>query len=122
MITLQTEIPLLDASDVAEPLHCLAAHIKAHSAYARFFDAYRAMHDDVKAQSLLAELRAHQYQRIDADSYHQLLQQFNAWPSVRAYQAAEEELHDLVQAVDIVISEAAGIDFATNARRSCCGG
>ncbi|HRQ37021.1 MAG TPA: YlbF family regulator [Chloroflexota bacterium] len=124
MITLQTEIPVFMASDVTEPLHRLAAHLKAHSAYARFFDAYRAMHDDVKAQSLLAELRAHQYQGqgVDADSYHQLLQQFSAWPSVRAYQAAEEELHDLMQALDAVISEAAGIAFAANARRSCCGG
>ncbi|MBX3055602.1 MAG: YlbF family regulator [Anaerolineae bacterium] len=122
MMTLQTEIPIIAASDVSEPLLRLAAHLKAHPAYARFFETYHAMQDDVKTQSLLAELRARQYQGMDEADYHQLLQEFYARPTVRAYQAAEEELHEVVQAVDAVISQAAGIAFAANARRSCCGG
>lgn len=122
MINLQTNVPVFAASDVTEPLHRLAAQLKAHPAYAQFFDAYRAMQADAEAQALLSELRARQYQGTDEASYHQLLQQFYTRPSVKTYQTAEEELHDLVQAVDAAISAAAGIDFAANAKRSCCGG
>ncbi|MBE2225365.1 MAG: YlbF family regulator [Anaerolineae bacterium] len=122
MIDLQTSIPVFAAGDVAEPLHRLAAQLKAHPAYTQFFNTYRAMQADAEAQSLLSELRARQHQSFDEGSYHQLLQQFYARPSVKAYQTAEENLHQLVQTVDIVISEAAGIDFAVNAKRSCCGG
>lgn len=74
------------------------------------------------AETLLAELRTHQYQDADEAAYNRLLQQFHSRPSVKTYQAAEEALYDLVQAVEAVISEAAGIDFAANAKRSCCGG
>jgi cell fate (sporulation/competence/biofilm development) regulator YlbF (YheA/YmcA/DUF963 family) len=122
MINLQTEAPVFAAGDVSEPLHRLAAQLQAQPTFTRFFDAYRAMQADAEAQALLAELRAAQYQGLDETGYHRLLQQFYGRPSVKTYQAAEEELYDLVQTVDAVISEAAGIDFAVNAKRSCCGG
>jgi cell fate (sporulation/competence/biofilm development) regulator YlbF (YheA/YmcA/DUF963 family) len=122
MIDLKTDIPIFTATDVTEPLRWLVSLIKEQPAYGHFFDAYRAMQADVEAQNLLAELRARQYQGFDEASYHQLLQRFYSRPTVKAYQAAEEALYDLLQAVDDLISEAAGIDFAANARRSCCGG
>jgi cell fate (sporulation/competence/biofilm development) regulator YlbF (YheA/YmcA/DUF963 family) len=122
MIDLQTTIPVFAAGDVTTPLHHLAAQIKANPAYTRFFDAYRAMQADAEAQELLAELRASQYHGLDEAGYHRLLQQFYSRPAVKEYQVAEEELHDLVQAIDAIISATAGIDFAANAKRSCCGG
>lgn len=122
MIDLQTTIPVFAASDIIQPLHQLAAQLKAHPAYAQFFNAYRAMQADSEAQNLLAELRAQQYQGMPEAEYHRLLQQFYSRPSVKTYQVAEEELHDLVVAIDEIISEAAGIPFAANAKRSCCGG
>ncbi len=122
MIDLQTSIPVFAASDVTDPLYRMASQIKAHPAYARFFDAYRAMQADTEAQDLLAELRARQYQGMSEGDYHRLLTQFYGRPAVKAYQIAEEELHDLIVAIDEAISEAAGIPFAANARRSCCGG
>ena len=122
MIDLQTSIPVFAASDIIQPLHQLAAHLKGHPAYTRFFDAHRAMQSDAEAQNLLGQLRTTQYQGLAEDQYHQMLHQFYARPSVKAYQVAEEELHDLVVALDETISEAAGIAFAANAKRSCCGG
>lgn len=122
MIDLQTSIPVFAASDIIQPLHQLAAHFKAHPAYTRFFDAYRAMQADAEAQNLLGQLRAAQYQGLDEAQYHRLLHQFYVRPSVKVYQVAEEELRDLVVALDQTISEAAGIAFAANAKRSCCGG
>lgn len=122
MIHLQTDVPTFAASNASEPLHRLAAQLKAHPAYMRFLDTYRVMQADSQAQSVLAELRAGQSQGLDETTYHRLWQQFYARPSVKDYQSAEEEIHDLIVAVDKTISEAAGIDFALNAKRSCCGG
>ena len=95
MINLQTEVPVFAASDVSEPLHRLAVQLKAHPAFTRFFDAYRAMQADAEAQSLLAELQARQYQRMGEADYDRLLLQYYSRPSVKTYQAAEKELYDL---------------------------
>lgn len=122
MIDLHAEAPVFAASDVSEPLHRLANQLKEQPAVTRFLDASQAMQADAEAQALLAELRARQYQGIGEADYDRLLLQFYGHPSVRTYQAAEEELYALLQTVNAVISEAAGIDFAANAKRSCCGG
>ena len=122
MIDLKTDVPIFTANDVTEPMSRLVTRIKEQPASRHFFGAYRAMQTDAEAQNLLAELRARQYRVGDEAAYQQLLQQFHSRPSVKTYQAAEEALYDLVRAVDVIISEAAGIDFAANAKRSCCGG
>lgn len=122
MIDLQTNMPVFTASDVSQRLQHLIDQLKAHSTFARYFDAYHAMQSDAEAQSLLTELRTHQYQGLGEADYDRLRLQFYSRPSVKTYQAAEEALYDLLQMVDTVISEAAGIDFAANAKRSCCGG
>lgn len=122
MINLQTDVPVFTANDVSEPLYRLVEQLKAHPAYSQFFAAYQAMQADAEAQSLLTQLRTQQYQGMNAAEYDRLLQQFYSRTSVKTYQAAEKELYDLLQSVNAVISEAAGIDFAANAKRSCCGG
>jgi cell fate (sporulation/competence/biofilm development) regulator YlbF (YheA/YmcA/DUF963 family) len=122
MIDLTMDVPVFAAGDVTEPLHRLAAQLKAHPAYTQFFNAYQTMEADAATQNLLAELRARKYQGFDEAGYHRLLQQFYARPTVKAYQSAEEELHDLIVTLDATIGEVAGIDFAANAKRSCCGG
>lgn len=122
MINLQTEIPVFAANDITTPLHRLADQLKAHPVYSQFMTSYRAMQADTTAQNLLEELRARQYQGSDEAGYDRLLQQFYVQPSVKAYQAAEETLHDLFLEIDTIISETTGIAFAANAKRSCCGG
>ena len=122
MIELETDIPVFSADEVTEHMHLLVNLIKERPEVARFFGTFQALQADEDAQKLQSELRARQYQVGDEAAYQQLLQQFYSRPSVKAYQAAEEALYDLLRAVDVSISEAAGIDFAANAKRSCCGG
>lgn len=122
MTELETDIPIFTANDVTEHMHLLGNLIKEQQETAHFFNALHAMQADEDAQKLQSELRARQYRVGDEAAYQQLLQQFYSRPSVKAYQAAEEALYDLLRAVDVSISEAAGIDFAANAKRSCCGG
>jgi hypothetical protein len=47
--------------------------------------------------------------------------QLDTYPSVQAYRAAEQAVCALFQEVDAAISRVVGVDFAANARRSCCG-
>lgn len=122
MISLETDLPVFTANDVTEQMHRLVSAIKEQPEAMRFFGTFQALQADEEAQKLLSELRARQYVVGDEAAYQQLLQQFYSRPSVKAYQAAEEALYDLLRAVDVSISEAAGIDFAANAKRSCCGG
>jgi cell fate (sporulation/competence/biofilm development) regulator YlbF (YheA/YmcA/DUF963 family) len=51
----------------------------------------------------------------------QLQAQLDTYPSVQAYRAAEQAVRALFQEVDAAISRVVGVDFAANARRSCCG-
>jgi hypothetical protein len=74
------------------------------------------MQADSDTQNLLAERRAQQSQGMPEAEHHRLLQQFYSQPSVKAYQVAEKELRDLIVAIDEIISEAAGIPFAANAK------
>jgi cell fate (sporulation/competence/biofilm development) regulator YlbF (YheA/YmcA/DUF963 family) len=53
-------------------------------------------------------------------SIEELLAQLEALPAYQAYAKAENLARDLFQSVDQVISAAAGLDFAANARRKGC--
>ena len=122
MISLEIDLPVFTANDVSEQMRRLVSAIKEQPEAMRFFGTFQALRADEDAQKLLSELRALQYVVRDEATYQQILQQFYSRPSAKAYQAAEQSLYDLLRAVDVIISKAAGIDFATNAKRSCCGG
>jgi cell fate (sporulation/competence/biofilm development) regulator YlbF (YheA/YmcA/DUF963 family) len=122
MIDLQADIPVFTADDVSTSLQHLAVQLKTHPAFTRFWDTYRAFQNDPAAQNMLSELRAFQVRGDNRAEYDRLLEQLYAQPTVEAYQVAEEALYDLFHEVNTVISEAAGIAFAANAKRSCCGG
>ena len=122
MISLETDLPVFTANDVTEQMHRLVSAIKEQPEVMRFFGSFQALQADEETQKLLSELRARQYVVGDEAAYQQLLRQFYSRASVKAYQAAEEALYALLRAIDVSISEAAGIDFAANAKRSCCGG
>jgi cell fate (sporulation/competence/biofilm development) regulator YlbF (YheA/YmcA/DUF963 family) len=122
MISLETDLPVFTANDVTEQMHRLVSAIKEQPEVMCFFGSFQALQADEETQKLLSELRARQYVVGDEAAYQQLLQQFYSRSSVKAYQATEEALYDLLRAVDVSISEAADIDFAANAKRSCCGG
>jgi cell fate (sporulation/competence/biofilm development) regulator YlbF (YheA/YmcA/DUF963 family) len=76
---------------------------------------------DVKRIAL--EIRNSQMFYADAEgpSIEALQAEMEALPAVQAYRKAEAAVKRLFQAVDQVISAAAGVEFAPNALHSACG-
>lgn len=125
MIQLETQTPFASEASVFLALGELADIIKEQPEYAALAEAYQIMRSDLEAQQLLRELQAWQRRGVlpeeEAD-FEERLERFYARPSMVDYYTAESALKDLLKQVDTVISEIAGIDFAANAKRSCCGG
>ena len=113
---------------VSETLTHLAAELKRQPHFAALEKAYHEFQADQHAQALLTRARTLQqqlrYSWTDEDraELDQLIDDFSQIHTVVAYNLAERDLRDLLRAVDMVISEAAGVKFAANAKRSCCGG
>lgn len=106
----------------------LADELRRQPAYSALIEAHRLLHEDQAAVELLQAIRARQNQLRfawtdeDEAKLHQLIEQFNQMPSVQAYGRAEQNLRELFCVVDAVISQVVGVEFAANAKRSCCGG
>ena len=120
-----TAIPLF----TKETLGYLAEAIKQQPVYTTFMQAHQALQSDKEAQDLLKEGRQlnsqlqFDWSKERQEQFSAVLNRFNQLPCVQAYHQAEQDLRKLFCAVDAIISEAAGIEFAVNARRrSCCGG
>ena len=113
---------------VSEALKHLAAELKRQPHFTALEKAYHEFQADQQAQDLQTKARTLQQQlrfsRADEDRVEldRLIEEFSQTPSVVAYYQAERDVRDLLQAVDAVVSEAAGVEFAANAKRSCCGG
>jgi len=106
----------------------LADLLTRQPAFTGWKTAYLQLKADQEAQDLLQTVRDLQsklrfFWSSEAETeFHQLVEQLNQRPSVIAYNQAEQDLRHLMQAVDAVISQTAGVDFADNAKKSCCGG
>ena len=128
MLDVTTETAGTDALSVDEALLRLVGQLKRQPAFVALVNAYRNLEADANAQNLLQEARTLQSQLYfswndkDQARLNELVAALNQTPSVIVYHRAEQELRALFQAVDAAISEAAGVEFAVNARRSCCGG
>lgn len=128
MIELNVQRKDVGAADVSEAVAELAVSLKAHPAYSALRAAHQALQVDEEAQQLLEDLQARQRQlQLSANGtgeaeFKKQLERFYALPVVATYHEAEDALVDLLKEVDGVISATAGIDFAANAKRSCCGG
>ena len=93
-----------------------------------FLAASKAIHNDVTFQKLSAEMRAHQaaLQRgHDPEGQHaaelaRLELEIEDMPDMKEYHIIEKEVSALVQAVDKMISQEAGLDFASDAQRTGC--
>jgi cell fate (sporulation/competence/biofilm development) regulator YlbF (YheA/YmcA/DUF963 family) len=129
MMELNTLSPPVDVLAISEAVAGLASVLKAQAEYGALLAAYQAMQADNDTQELLHDLRARQLQlrrhweKAVEEEFQARLEHYYALPLVSAYYQAEEALVDLLKEVDGVVSAAAGIDFAANAKRSsCCGG
>ena len=91
-----------------------------------------ALRQDQAAQSMAERLQAMQRElepllMLDAASAEQraelerLRSEYLALPSITAYMQAEADLRALCQAANMVLSQAAGLDFAANCASGCCG-
>lgn len=125
MIQLETQTRLAPEASVYLALGELADAIKEQPEYASLVEAHNTMRADSEAQQMLHELQVWQRRGVlpeeDAD-FKERLEQFYALPTMVDYYTAESALKDLLKQVDDVIRETTGLDFAANARRSCCGG
>jgi cell fate (sporulation/competence/biofilm development) regulator YlbF (YheA/YmcA/DUF963 family) len=125
MIQLATQKTLAPEASVFLALGELADVIKEQPEYSSLVEVYQSMRSDSEAQQMLRDLQAWQGRGIlpeDEDVFQERLERFYARPSVADYYAAESALKDLLNLVDAMIGDTAGIDFAANAKRSCCGG
>lgn len=123
-----TEVNNVKARPIDEAITQLAAMMKAQPAFTAFMQAYQDLQADEEAQRLLKEGRQLggqlqlRWTEEKQARFNEVLDQYNDLPCVQAYSRAELAMRELFCAVDTVISESAGVDFAVNARRSsCCG-
>lgn len=114
---------------IRESLEHLATIIKQQPAFLAFMQAHQALQADEEAQRLIAEgrhlngLLQFDWSKERQEQLNTLLQQLDQLSCVQAYHQAEHDLRKLFCSVDAIVSDAAGVDFAVNARRrSCCGG
>ncbi|MFW6098109.1 MAG: YlbF family regulator [Chloroflexota bacterium] len=128
MIELDMKRATVDGADIGEAVAELSSALKAHPSYSALRTAHQALQADEEAQKLLADLQTRQ-QRLQFSAngteeaeFQKQLERFYALPVVTTYDEAQDAVVDLLKEVDSIISTTAGIDFAANARRSCCGG
>lgn len=102
--------------------------LSATPEFKAFLTASKAAHNDGTIQKLSAEMRAHQAALQwgrDPDGQHaaeltRLELVIEDLPVMKEYREREKEVSVLFQAVDKMISQEAGLDFAVNAERSGC--
>jgi len=114
---------------VRESACSLAEAIKDMPEFQALQEAARAINHDEKVQDLLRQMQSHQSafrlgqgdRANHAAALKKLRSELDGQAAVQAYQQAELAVRTLCRAVDRVVSDAAGVDFAANAKRSCCG-
>lgn len=93
-----------------------------------FLAASKAVHNDATVKKLSAEIRSHQtalHWGRDPEGQHvveltRLELEIEDLPAMKEYREREQEVNALFQAVDKIISQEAGLDFAINAERTGC--
>jgi cell fate (sporulation/competence/biofilm development) regulator YlbF (YheA/YmcA/DUF963 family) len=90
-----------------------------------FIQAMDAASHDPEVKQLLRAIYNEQETGFSAGKSGPTLAQLRAelemLPVVVSLRQAERGLRELLTAIDEIISQAAGVPFAANARRSCCG-
>jgi cell fate (sporulation/competence/biofilm development) regulator YlbF (YheA/YmcA/DUF963 family) len=121
--------PIVEETEVSQAVRSLAKVLIATPEFQAMLQAARAVNADDTVQDLLRQIRVQQSGLYGGQSdranqsrpLRELQVELEAQPAVRAYRQAEPAARDLFQAADAAISAAAGVDFAANAKRSCCG-
>lgn len=112
-----------------QAIQSLAMAMEDTAEFQAFQEANLMIVKDDAVQNLLRQADVHrvalQWGQGDEAEHMAALQHLQAslesYASVQAYRHAEQAMKRLCRAVDTVISETAGVNFAANAKRSCCG-
>ena len=119
--------------EVMTTAHDLAAALAETPTFRAFEQAIRRLYQDEAARAAIRAFQGRQRQvqkgwglgifdRAERAELERLRQAVEAQPAVIGHRNAEESLRLLCQAVNGVVSKAAGLDFVAMARRSsCCG-
>jgi cell fate (sporulation/competence/biofilm development) regulator YlbF (YheA/YmcA/DUF963 family) len=116
-----------EATEAAKLLGGLLRQTPEHEAYS---NSLKAMTDDSGVARVTREARSHwsAYQLGGdggqrAGEMMRLELELEDNPLVRACRLAEQDVRELLRAVDEIVSQEAGIEFAANAQRTggCCG-
>jgi cell fate (sporulation/competence/biofilm development) regulator YmcA (YheA/YmcA/DUF963 family) len=102
--------------------------LKETQEYKDFIQAQKALNSDPTSYRLSMEMRSHQdalRRAQDLDGQHaaelaRLELQMEEQPVVQEYRRCAKNLGELFQAVEKMISQEAGMDFAINAQRGGC--
>lgn len=116
--------------DVGPALRELALALKSMPEFQTYIEAARAVDADTVVQDLLERIRTHQFAlqwgqgdpTENPSTLAEIQDSLAMQPAAQSYYQAERAVRELFRAIDAAVSAAAGVDFAANARRSCCGG
>ena len=97
--------------------------------YQAFLKALKAVNNNPAVQKISAEMRSHRnalrWSPKNAGEYETALTrletELETMPVIQDYRLAEEAVCRMFAEVDTIISQAAGVPFAANAKRSGCG-
>ena len=123
------ELPTAPDRVAAQAAHALGKLLFDTPECQAYLKAIKEINSDVDVQRVSANIREHETalqwgkgNRLEHQAALTTLEaELEALPSVHAYHQAEKAAAQLFHAVDEVISQAAGILFAPNAKRSGCG-
>jgi len=107
----------------------LGAYLKEAPVFQAFLAANRAANENEQVTGLYKEIQDHQnalqWGRGNFEEHQQTIRslsaEFEKLPLIQAYNQALEEARAFFVNVDETISETAGVPFAVNAKKSCCG-
>ena len=118
-----TETTLEYAPEIDQSAGRLADLLVQSPEYQEFVRLTQALNLDPEVIRLSKEIRNRQmvYAGDGGKTKEALQAEMEALPAVQAYRAAETAVRDLFHSVDQVISAAAGVAFAANAKPKACG-
>ncbi|MEZ0397411.1 MAG: YlbF family regulator [Anaerolineales bacterium] len=118
----------VQTADPFQAARALGELLRQTPEYAAFLEALTAVNADPQVRKLSEQLRACQSALQwgrdvvqNAAEMERLEAELESLSIVQAYRQAEAAVRETFLAVDELISREAGVDFAANARRSCCG-
>lgn len=115
--------------DIRTSAQKLGAYLKDAPVFQAFQEASRAANENEQVTGMYKEIQDHQnalqWGRGNFDEHQQAIKnlsaEFEKLPLIQAYNQTLQEARTFFVEVDEIISEAAGVPFAVNAKKSCCG-